>query len=568
MRFGRVIAVCAALAAALVASAGPAAAARSHAKPLPALTRVAPDALTRALADGEITSAKYALERARSLFARAAVSRSYGAVARPDPRATTLILRDLALRARQLSGADRRAALAILGRPTTYNASVDPDSYTTTEATPVCGVNVCVHYVTTTADAVDPTDVSPANGVPDYVDQALDVFDNQVWGHEVGTLGYRQPKSDTSSTNNGASTADPTGAKFDVYLANLGDSSLYGYCTTDDPNLVDPSSTYQFYDASAYCVVDNNFTESIFQNHTPLENLEVTAAHEFFHAVQFSYDAAEDQWLMEGTAVWMEDNAYTDINDNLQYMPDSPIAKPTIPLDRGQTQAMPCCHQYGDWIWFRFLSEWLDPTHTTQDPNVIREIWERADGSPTGVDDYSTLAVSHVLTARGKSFKNAFATFGWINRVAKIWYLEGASYTNAPLSASAMALSRTAPSRTKTVAMSHQTQRYYEFRRGTRVSSTAHLTLVFDLPSSSTGSAASALVFHKTGTVKPYRFALSSLGNGTFRLAFGSGVSKVDVVLTNASTRYGSCWAQATPYACSGVSLDDGRAYRFTARLS
>ena len=41
-----------------------------------------------------------------------------------------------------------------------------------------------------------------------------------------------------------------------------------------------------------YCVVDNNYTERIFRNHTPLQNLKVTLAHEFFHVVQFSTTSA------------------------------------------------------------------------------------------------------------------------------------------------------------------------------------------------------------------------------------------------------------------------------------
>jgi hypothetical protein len=28
----------------------------------------------------------------------------------------------------------------------------------------------------------------------------------------------------------------------------------------------------------------------------------VTAAHEFFHAIQYGYDVSEDPWLMESTA--------------------------------------------------------------------------------------------------------------------------------------------------------------------------------------------------------------------------------------------------------------------------
>jgi hypothetical protein len=87
-------------------------------KPLPALTQTPPDALTRALATGELTQSEYALQRAVSLFRPNRVSARYGEVQRPDPRAVTLILRDLAIRVGQLSAADQKVARAILARPT------------------------------------------------------------------------------------------------------------------------------------------------------------------------------------------------------------------------------------------------------------------------------------------------------------------------------------------------------------------------------------------------------------------------------------------------------------------
>src|SRR5205085_1788673 len=86
-------------------------------------------------------------------------------------------------------------------------------------------------------------------------DATLAVAEN-VWSTEVGTMGYRAPLSDVTSTNHG-----PDG-KLDIYLTNLG-PQLYGYCTTDDPGLATPGT----FTASAYCVVDNNFTEPVFQNH-------------------------------------------------------------------------------------------------------------------------------------------------------------------------------------------------------------------------------------------------------------------------------------------------------------
>src|SRR5687767_9381954 len=87
----------AALVCLLALSAGPASAAP---KPLPKPVQVAEDALARALAAGRLSPASYTLERARSLFRLGAVRREFGDVARPEPHAATLILRDLTLRLR------------------------------------------------------------------------------------------------------------------------------------------------------------------------------------------------------------------------------------------------------------------------------------------------------------------------------------------------------------------------------------------------------------------------------------------------------------------------------------
>src|SRR5690242_18933071 len=111
-----------------------------------------------------------------------------------------------------------------------------------------------------------------------------------VWVVEVGTFGYNAPLNDSKGPNN----------KLDIDVADIGDEGLYGYCTPEQQ--VGGAWAY-----SGYCVLDDDYAPSEFPTNTPTENLEVTAAHEFFHAIQFAYDAAEDAWMMEGTAAWMED---------------------------------------------------------------------------------------------------------------------------------------------------------------------------------------------------------------------------------------------------------------------
>ena len=299
---------------------------RAGEKRLPALTPAPADALTRARRTGRLDAASYALARAQTLFRPEAVRARYGNVRRPNPRLATLILRDLAFRLADLDPAARKQADRLLARPTDGTADPQGQGYEVAEAGPVCAVEFCIHYVPSSADAPPLDDVSPPNGIPDWVEAAATTV-AQVWATEVGTLAYRSPLSDETSANNGGD------ARLDIYLANLGAAGIYGYCTSDDPNAADPS--YPYWDVSAYCVIDNDYLEQAFAASTPLQNMQATVAHEFFHAVQFAYDWFEDLWLMEGTAAWVEDEVYDGVNDNRQFLAASPLRHSFVPLDWG-----------------------------------------------------------------------------------------------------------------------------------------------------------------------------------------------------------------------------------------
>jgi len=506
-----------------------------------------PDGLSRALAAGRISPAKEALLRAQALFHPARVAAVYGPVAHSGGDAT-IILRDLALRLDGLTATERGTADAILARPTD---SGDPlgNAWTVPEATgsPDCGPNICIHWASGTGgDAPAATDTTPANGIPDYVDQALVIAEN-VWSTEVGTMGYRAPLSDVTSTNHG-----PDG-KLDIYLTNLG-PQLYGYCTTDDPGLATPGT----FTASAYCVVDNNFTEPVFQNHTPIQNLKVTLAHEFFHAVQFAYDIGEDTWLMEGTATWMEDQVYDSINDNRQYLQNSQLKYPWIPLDHSAN----CCFQYGSWIWFRFLSE-------TMGPAVIQEIWNRAAAAPGGPDDYSTQAIRHVLAAHGTTFRKKFASFAVWNKISRQRYSEGkAGRYPTPVGSGSFALgARNTSTGWLAVRLKHMSSIYVTFKPGRSDGPRAHLTVQFDGPRYGFGPEGRLMVFSRSGAVTVKSYKLNRSGDGSLRVGFGRGhVARVVLIEINASTRF-TCW-QDSQYSCTGSPRDDGRVYQFRARIS
>ncbi|HEX6230166.1 MAG TPA: MXAN_6640 family putative metalloprotease [Actinomycetota bacterium] len=507
------------------------------------------DGLTRALEAGRLSEARYALQRALSLFRLGQVRARFGSVARAEPRGATPILRDLVLRMPELGAADRRRADRLLARPTDGIADPQGDGYTVDEAAPVCSANACYHYVTSTADAPALTDAD-TNGVPDWID-TLSAVTEQTWATEVTTYGYRAPKSDAASTDPG-----PDG-RIDLYVADIGDDGLYGYCTTDDPNASDPG--YPYWDVSAYCVVDNDYAVGQFPfGASGSEALQATVAHEFFHAVQFAYDFSEDRWFTEGTATWMEDEVFDAVDDSLQYLFTSQLRRPQVPLDLSDTSTG---YVYGAWIWFRFLSEFFD------DPTVIREMWELADGAPGGPDRYSLRAQEQAIASRQLQLRWLYADFGLWNAFPSTTYEEGASYPAPPFRARHGVTARRSAVAGR-IVLDHLTTSYVSLTPGRGVRSTSKLLLSVDGPRYATGPEASAMTVSRTGRVKWFVFQLSAKGDGLLRVPFGKRkIRRAVLILTNASTRT-RCWVDPTfTYSCAGAPKDDRRAYRYSATL-
>ncbi|MFN8196377.1 MAG: MXAN_6640 family putative metalloprotease [Nocardioidaceae bacterium] len=470
-----------------------------------------------------------ALAKAKALFA----GRS-GKAARPG-REATLVLRDLAVLRPALTPAQRAEADRILARPTDGAGDPIGEGYTVAEETPVCGTHVCIHYVTNdvtpNVDSVSPTDAN-TNGIPDYVEKARSTMEH-VWTTYSGA-GYRSPKAD--GTLGGS-------AKFDVYLAQIGDEGLYGYCTTDEPG----SAPNRW----AYCVLDNDFKHAEFPTNTPVENLQVTAAHEFFHAVQYAYDVNEDAWFMEATATWAEDELYDDVNDNRQYLPSGQLGQPLIPLDVYSGSV-----HYGNWIFFRYLSEkW--PTKAGGMPTIVRSMWRLADATPGAADKYSMTAIKSVLSSKKTNLSKEFSLFTAKNRFSRKFYAEGAKgrYPQTAIGQT-LSLSQRGFTNRGDFTMNHLTS--YSVRvNPSRVTGSRKLQVQVWLPSS-----------HHSDTSVVVDW-ISKKGKHTFKIVKvnGSGQGSVKVPFANAKTQgivatvvnSGTHYVcdMGTGLSCQGTSLDD-----------
>ncbi|MEA2427628.1 MAG: hypothetical protein QOF37_1256 [Thermoleophilaceae bacterium] len=310
-------------------------------------------------------------------------------------RELTPLLKELAVKLPALGAGDRRRARGLLARPTLGEAAGNEQSYTVAEQTPLCSTHFCIHWVGTTNDA-PPLTRSNGNLWPDYV-ESMDTIFEHVYDVENSQLGWRAPKPDGAKGCPGAAASCMN--RTDVYIADLGGQGIYGY-SAPDPGQGQSLSQH------AYLVMDNDYSAQQFPRYggDPTQPAEVTAAHEYNHVLQFAYDLAQDTWMFEATAVWMEDKVYTEVNDYLQYL--TPWAQMTfVPLTQFNVQRSddPAnVKVYGDAVWNR----WLDAKFGQDTPRIA---WEHSLTSKP--KSFAPGAYDQALALHGSSFFSSFTQF-------------------------------------------------------------------------------------------------------------------------------------------------------------
>jgi hypothetical protein len=265
-------------------------------------------------------------------------------------------------------------------------AGITPDraSYTVPEApdSPACDANFCVHWVAEGLDAPSLKDTD-GDGIPDYVERVLAVAEH-VHHVENEKLGWREPLSD--------GTLGGGHGKTDIYLSEIG-GELFGYAAPDRNQAVDGREPRHLH---GYLVLDNDYSPFEFPHTEPGHDLKVTLAHEYDHILQFGYDAHEDPWFAESSAVWMEDQVYNGIDDYLRYVRRWGKEWAT-PLTAGTIK------EYGSAVW----NEWLAHHYGRA---IIREAWAGADR--THPDRFAIAAYERAIRAAGPStFGRDFTRF-------------------------------------------------------------------------------------------------------------------------------------------------------------
>lgn len=429
----------------------------------------------------------------------------------------TMALRDLWLQRDNLSAADRAAYAKLAGRP------VKPET--------MASGNVRIHY---NSAEMNPLAFTPQN----VLDTSVSV------AQAYAGAGYRMPLPDGNLGGD---------ALTDIYVDTL-PQGLYGYCTTDQQKQTGPGR----FDVWAYCVVDNDYAGFPL---TPIQNLQVTVAHEYFHATQFAYDIADDGWAMEATASWAEDELYDDVNDNVQYLADSPITDRKRSMDK-----FGGLYHYGVWIWFRYLTEKFK-REVGGMPRIVLDFWKAADSSKGAKKDrYFTQGMAQVLRKRPykTSVDKEFALFSAANQRASTFYEEGTAngYPNSRINGKKKLDKGQA--KMFNAKLDHLSSAAYRF---TPKGNANKLQVAVAGAPKAEGTRAVVTTYLSNGKVKTKSVAINAKGRGSATVGFKKGdVNFVEVTLVNASVRFTQCYVRSTPFSCSGKPTDQDKHIGVLAR--
>lgn len=271
-----------------------------------------------------------------------------------------------------------------------------------------------VWYVTHTVDHVPLTD-NDNSGIPDYVELVGERYE-AVYEVLITDLGFRPPLRDTDPAVN--IVDDGGDDRFDVYLidfAGAGDGAFgIDGCRVDNPD-----------QCAGHMAQENDF---VGYGYPDLRTaVTVLSSHEFFHAIQAAYDAGQDTWWAEATAVWSEENFDPSQDDFESFLPGY-FNEPERSLDVppiGSVDAF----SYGMGILPWFLDHRFDQ-------EIVKQVWEALENGAYDVEDPEPLgAMDRVLAADyDSSFAEAFSEFAVWNTLTGVFadptrsYSTGADY--------------------------------------------------------------------------------------------------------------------------------------------
>jgi hypothetical protein len=217
------------------------------------------------------------------------------------------------------------------------------------------------------------------NGIPDFIDSALVIFD-RVWEIEINQMGYKPPPG---------LDGQPV-STYQIYFSNI---PYYGITWFDKeiPSL--PGENY-----TSYMEVHNNFNGFYSAG---ISGLQVTAAHEFHHAIQLGYNVrSEDFFFYEMTSTWIENKLYPAVKDYYQYMPSffNDVSNTSFNLYNSST-----LFPYGNALYLQMLDKLYDQ-------DIVKDIWDKFPVENSGMD-----AIKRTLQEQNNTWQESLNEYGlWL----------------------------------------------------------------------------------------------------------------------------------------------------------
>jgi hypothetical protein len=227
-----------------------------------------------------------------------------------------------------------------------------------------------------------------------------------TFGTEVTSYGWAKPPVCTTA----ACGTDNPWDRYPVQVAGLG-GGLYGYVTSSGGIYTgdignNPNTPAAETDSVASCMVLNSDYTGFPGG--ALLSLQVTAAHEFVHSIQFGYgdpSPFEDDIWYESIAAYMEDEVYDAVNDNYQYL------YPTFTSCLGEYSG----NVYSDWLFYRYAAERTGGTNLAGGgEDVAQGYWANVSLGQTGLGAYN-----NALAAKGANLNDIFHNYAITSRFMK-----------------------------------------------------------------------------------------------------------------------------------------------------
>jgi hypothetical protein len=347
-------------------------------------------------------------------------------------RCGTSILREVRTRLDTMSPEVRAEAEAILSPPRPHEPSTSPHTAALTGEKVVAHVlpnwvltpNFSVEWgpALTNEDGSTPVRDENANGVPDVVERWAELFEGS-YAAETAILKPGSPDAVFAGT----------GAQANLIPVYIGNSSP----TLTIENISRGTyalTSYSSGDPTPFILVNNDLS-FVPPNQDPAGKIpgamKITAAHELFHVVHFLYEPdswrpTEDDWWLETSATWMEDEVFDGVNDYLQYFGSSgwtAFVEAGLPVHTDDPHYI--VRAYGGVIFGKYLSEHVGGQA------MMGELWDLIRPVPAPgrriLDALDVYAASQGLT----DAETLFLGFSAANAVMD--YREGGAYGSVPI---------------------------------------------------------------------------------------------------------------------------------------